>query len=152
MHRPIPSNIRTAGGKAILSNFPVAIEPLDLNRSAVFALQANGGADDRWALGPYRTPTIIEAIHYVSELDAALSRTFSIHLSSDPQTTILYPSDINILDPLSPSTLIMPGRTGVTLRLGTRFRTTHPWIKLSRQKGGSAAFNLTCWIYMRSAG
>jgi len=149
-HLPIPLAIRTSNGKKILAGFPSAVLPLDNQRSAVFALQGAGGVDDRWVLGPYRSPLMIEAIHYVSQQDANIARTFSLHLSTDIQTTTLYDSDINLLDPLSPSALIMPGRTGVNLRMGRVVPTTHPFIKLSRQKGGSVTFAITVWLYLRS--
>lgn len=149
LHQPIPDAIRTANSKAILKSFPIAMQPADMQRSALFALTAGGGADDRFALGPYTRPSLIEAVSFVSALDPATTRTFSLHLSTDDSITAIGPNDVNILDPLSPSSTWMPGRTQITVPIGRPSPFHKFWIKLSRQKGGSTTYELTVWVYIK---
>lgn len=148
MNPQINDTVRAASSKAILTLFPVAVRPMDLRRSAVFALQAAGAADDVFTLGPYSGPCRITAIAFVSALDAASTRTFTLHITSSSGTDPIVPNDVNVLDPQSPSSLIMPARTNVILPLGRPSPFNPFWLKLSRFKGGSISFEMTCWVYI----
>jgi len=148
MHPAINPQLRSETSKTLLKLFPIAVQPADLKRSAIFALQAAGGADDVFILGPYSRPSIVSAISYISALDAATTRTFTIHLTSSGDTNAIVPNDVNVLDAQSPSPRFMPGRTNIVVPIGKASPFNPFWLKLSRSKGGSITFEMTCWIYL----
>lgn len=148
-HAPIAPLIRTQNGKQILKGFPSLIARMDRQLTATFALGFNGGADDRWSLGPFPGPGRIVAVTHVCSLIPDPARYFTVHVSTDAQAVVLYPTDRNLLDPISPSQYFTPGLQGVTVNMAFAVDLPKWWLKLSRYKGGAINFELTCSVMIR---
>ncbi|MFZ1057784.1 MAG: hypothetical protein WAP47_01190 [Candidatus Rokuibacteriota bacterium] len=145
LHLPTNERLRADFARRLLAALPASdVEPFR-RRMPVFALQALGADPDHFVSNRFAGPARLESITFVSDQATNFARNFSLYVSTDsslPPNTLV---DRNILDPLSPSTFILPSQTQTLLTVGLYIPTDYFYLKLTRRKGG-VQFAFTLWV------